>query len=328
MSLVALTHRRLATVNASALTMAAVLDAFWAAVDPSVTTYSDGSARSFSGTGATGWTWTRVQVAGVTEALYATPPGGTMNQRVIIAGRSAAPTPSPLMLAPETFTANTLLVGHQLGAGAFTTWNAALPFTNTRFSGYTRLGTVVTTGATSIACCIYESQETIWVECLYNGTLVVLACAGAMYDPETTASAAAETDGRRYGLITCGGQMVSNFLGSAGTGTLWVHSTSGGGNAHGYIWRPGSTTIDTVSRQWLTTGGFTAILGTDLAGQYAGQTLFMSASSSWAGRIREVSWGRPMLYHQRIESSPGVVGAYALAWSTTSATGDALFLKY
>jgi len=328
MSLVALTHRRLATVNASALTMSAVLDAIWTAVDPAVTTYSDGSTRSFTGSTATGWTWTRVQVLGVTEALYATPPGGTMAQRVIIAGRSAAPTPSPVMLAPETFTANTLLVGHQLGAGTFTTWNAALPFTNSRFSGYTRLGTIVTTGATSIACCVYESQETIWIEHLYSGTTVVLACAGALYDPETTASAAAETDGRRYGITTCGGGMVSNFLGSAGTGALWVHSTAGGGNAHGYIWRPGSTTIDTVARQWVSTGAATATTLTDLAGQFAGQTMFMSASSSWAGRIRECSWGRPLLYHQRIESSPGVTTAYGIGWSTTSATGDALFLRY
>lgn len=328
MSLVALTHRRLATVAATSMTINAVLDAFWTAVDPTVTTYSDGSTRSFSGAGATGWTWNRVQpTAGTTEALWASPPGGTMNQRVIIAGRSVIPTPSPTMIAPDTFPASGLLVSHQLGAGAFTTWNAAAPFTNSRFMGYTRLGGAVST-YTSISVCVYESQETVWIELLTNGTSVLLVPVGALYDPETTASAAAETDGRRYGLVTPGSAgLVSNFLGSAASGTLWAHGTSVGA-PHGYIWRPGSTIVDTVARQWVSTGAATATILTDLAGQFAGQTLFMSATSSWAGRIRECSWGRPLLYHQRIESSPGVTTAYGLGWSTTSATGDALFLKY
>ena len=120
MSLVALTHRRLATVSAGSLTIAALLDAIWAVVDPTVTTYSDGSARAFTGAGATGWTWTRYQNAGVTEALYATPANGTMNQRVILAGRATAPTPSPTMISPDSFAsaASQLLISHQLGAGA------------------------------------------------------------------------------------------------------------------------------------------------------------------------------------------------------------------
>jgi len=329
-SLVALTHRRLATVSASASTIAAVLDAFWAAVAPTVTTYSDGSTRSFSGAGATGWTWTRVQVSGVTEALYATPPGGTMDQRVIIAGRSAAPTPSPTMINPDTFNSSLsqLLISHQLQAGAFTTWNQNTPppFTNPRFMGYTRVIPNVTTFAT-VACCVYETQETIIVELLTNGTAVHVAFAGALYDPETTAPAAAETDGRRYGVVVCGGALVSNFLGTSGIGTMWVHATSAG-QGHGYIWRPGVNTVDTVARQWASTGTQTIGQMTDLAGQYPGIPLFIPASSGWAGRVREMSLSRSMLYHTRVESSPGVISAYGLGWSTTSATGDSLFLKY
>lgn len=327
MSLVALTHRRLATVSAASMTIPAVLDAFWSVVDPAVTTYSDGSTRSFSGAGATGWTWTRVQVGGVTEAIYATPPGGTLSQRVVIAGRSAAPTPSPTMIAPDTFTASGLLVGQQLSAGAFTSWNAATPFTNARWSGYTRLGAAVTT-YTSVACCVYETQETVWIEMLVNGTSVLVVPIGAIYDPETVSAAACETDGRRYGFVTPGTiGLVSNFLGAGGTGTLWAHSTSAG-NPHGYIWRPGSTTIDTVSRQWVSTGAATATVMTNLAGEYAGQPMFMPSTSGWVGRVRECSWGRPVLYHQRIDTTPGVIAAYGVGWSTTSATGDSLFLKY
>lgn len=328
MSLVALKHRRLATVSASASTIVALLDAIWAVVDPTVTTYSDGSTRAFSGSGATGWTWTRYQNAGVTEALYATPPGGTMGQRVIIAGRSAAPTPSPTMIAPDSFLASSLLISHQLSAGAFTTWNGATPFTNSRFMGYTRVtGATAATGFTTMAACVYETQETIILEILTNGTGVQIAIAGAIYDPETTAAATAETDGRRYGVVVAGGALVANFLGAAANGTLWVHSTSAG-NGHGYVWRPGVNTVDTVARQWTSTGAQTVANYTDLAGQFPGMPLFIPTTSSWAGRIREMSLCRSLIYHNRVESSPGVIGAYGLAWSTTSATGDALFLRY
>jgi hypothetical protein len=309
------------------MTIQSLLDAIWAVVDPAVTTYSDGSTRSFSGAAATGWTWTRYQNAGVTEALYATPPGGSLDQRVILAGRSAAPAPSPTMIGPDTFLASGLLISHQLSAGAFTTWNGATPFTNARFMGYTRvMGATAATGFTSMSACVYETQETIIVEILTN-LGVQIAIAGAIYDPETTASATAETDGRRYGVVVAGGALVSNFFGNATNGVLWSHSTSAG-NAHGYIWKPGINAVDTVARYWTTTGAQTIANLTDLASQFPGQPLFMAATAAWVGRIRELSLCRSMLYHNRVESSPGVIGAYGLAWSTTSATGDALFLKY
>ena len=327
MSLVALTHRRLGTVAAGTMTIQSLLDAIWAVVDPAITTYSDGSTRSFSGASATGWTWTRYQNAGVTEALYATPPSGSLDQRVILAGRSVAPAPSPTMIGPDTFLASGLLISHQLSAGAFTTWNGATPFTNARFMGYTRvMGATAATGFTSMSACVYETQETIIVEILTN-TGVLVAFAGALYDPETTAAAAVETDGRRYGVVVTGGPLASNFLGTNTNGTLWAHSTSAG-NAHGYVWKPGVNAIDTVARQWTSVGSQTIANYTDLAGQFPGQPMFMSAAAAWIGRVREMSLCRSMLYHNRVESSPGVIGAYGLAWSTTSATGDALFLKY
>jgi hypothetical protein len=128
-------------------------------------------------------------------------------------------------------------------------------------------------------------------------------------------------------VVVCGGALVANFLGSASAGGMWVHGAAAGA-AHGYVWRPGVSIVDTVSRQWLTTGGQTIAQMTDLAGQFPGQPLFIAASSGWAGRIREMFWSRPMLYHTRVESSPGVISAYAMASSVSSATGDALFLKY
>jgi hypothetical protein len=192
--------------------------------------------------------------------------------------------------------------------------------------GYTR-ATAAVTGFATLACCVYETQETIIVEILTAGTGVQLALAGAVYDPETAAAATAETDGRRYGVVVCGGALVSNFLGTATNGAMWVHSTTSG-NGHTYVWRPGVTTVDTGARQWTSTGAQTLANYTDLAGQFPGMPLYIPTGVAWVGRVREMYLARSMLYHSRVETTPGVIGAYGMGWSTTSATGDSLFLKY
>jgi hypothetical protein len=323
MALPALTHRRLATVNAAGLTIAQVLDAIWAGVDPSVTTYSDGSTRTFSGSTATGWTWTRVQVNGVTEAVYASPPGGTMNQRVVLAGRSAAPTPSPVVLGPESFTPQGLLLGMALEAGAFTTWNAGSPFTSGYWSGYTRLGQAVNTMSTSVTMTIYESQETIVVQLVAGGTAVMYAGSGAWLDPETSAAAAAENDGRRYCFWTSGTTVSTSMLGSSAQ--VFVHSTSAGQREHTYVKRPGGTTTD-PARRCYNTAGMSISEMTNLAGELALPPLWLSASSGWAGRLRECCFVRGMLLQQTVTFGGSIIGL-ALA-PTTNTTGDCLLLKY
>lgn len=323
MALVALTHRRLAQVTSAGLTISQVLDAIWTGVAPTVTTYADGSTRSFSGTGATGWTWSLVQPSGVTEALVATPPGGSLAQRVIIAGRSAAPTPSPTMLAPEVFTASAIHMGLATNAGAFTSWNAASPFTSGYFSGYTRMGNAVTGFSSPIQLRVYETQEDITIEMLVGGTAIMIMGAGAIVDPAPNA-ANAESDGRRYGLWTCGNTMVSAMLGSAAVGTLFGHSSSIG-NAHTYIKRPGVTTTETARRIWNSSTP-TAGEMTTLAGEFPGAPIDLVASSGWAGRLREKTWVRPMLFGQSITNA-GAIKGYALA-PLTAATGDTVLLEY
>ena len=323
MALTPLTHRRLAAVTAAGTATSQVLDAIWTGVAPTVTTYSDGSMRSFSGTSATGWTWTLVQVLGVTEAVYATPPGGSLAQRVIIAGRSAAPTPSPTMLAPDTFLASGLMIGHALNAGAFTSWNAASPFTSGYFSGYTRLGNATTTFSTPIVVTIYETQEDITVQILVGGTAALFMGAGAIVDPAPNA-VNAESDGRRYGIWTCANTAVSAMLGSATSGTLFIHGGVAG-NVHTYLKRPGVTTTETARRLWVSN---TPTVGemTTLASELPGATIDLAASSGWAGRLREKTWVRPMLFGQIITNA-GATKGYAIAPLTT-ATGDTVLLEY
>lgn len=323
MALTPLTHRRLATVTAAGTATSQVLDAIWTGVAPTVTTYSDGSTRSFSGTSATGWTWTLVQVLGVTEAVYATPPGGSLAQRIIIAGRSVAPTPSPTMLSPDTFTASGLMMAHALNAGTFTTWNAASPFTSGYFSGYMRLGGATTSFTAPVAVTIYESQEDITVQLLVGGTAALFMGGGAIVDP-APAAANAESDGRRYGMYTCGLTAVSAMLAGGSTGTLFLHTASNG-NTHTYLKRPGLSTTETARKLWLSNAATVAEM-TTLGAELPGATIDLVASSGWAGRLREKTWVRPMLFGQVITNG-GTIKGYGLAPLTT-ANGDTVLLEY
>lgn len=323
MALTPLTHRRLATVTAAGTATSQVLDAIWTGVAPTVTTYSDGSTRSFSGASATGWTWTLVQVLGVTEAVYATPPGGSLAQRIIIAGRSAAPTPSPTMLSPDTFTASGLMMAHALNAGAFTTWNAASPFTSGYFSGYMRLGGATTGFTAPVAVTIYESQEDITVQILVGGTAALFMGCGAIVDP-APAAANAESDGRRYGLWSIGNTAVSGMLTNASSGTIFIHSAVNG-NTHMYVKRPGLSTTETARRLWNSNTATVAEM-TTLGSELPGATIDIAASSGWAGRLREKTWVRPMLFGQTITNG-GTIKGYGLAPLTT-ANGDTVLLEY
>lgn len=329
MSLTALTHRKLATTTSSGTAINNVLDAIWAAVDQStVITYADGSSRAFSGTGATGWTWSRIQpTAGTTEAIWAKPPGGTMDQRVIIAGRSAAPTPAATMLSPDTFPSSGLIIGHQLSAGAFTTWNSATPFTNARFTGYTRMGPSTATLTAPIQVSIIESQDTIEFELISASGASIYGCgAGGLCDPETSDAADAETDGIRYGVWTVGASvMATTMLANNSTGTVFNHSTSAGNN-HFYLWRPGLNAVDTVRRMANYTFTPTVQEFTTNSGKYPGVPLYGGGSLSWGGRIREVHMIRPLLNGQVITSG-GTIKGYA--WSNNIATSnDTILFRY
>jgi hypothetical protein len=327
MSLVKLTHRKLVAQTAAGATIPQALDALWACVDPNVTTYEDGSTRSFSGAGATGWTWTRVQVSGVTEALYCTPPGGSLAQRVIIAGRATAPTPSPIMISPEVFTGSAFLVGVALEAGTFTTWNATSPFTSGRWSGYTRLGNAVTGLATPLRLTVIESQETIVFQMLVGSATAMWAGGGAYVDPETTSATACETDGRRYGLWTTGNTANTGMMSTGLAGYIFTHTATQGPYTHTYLWRPGIATLETVARNWVVNGGATPSQYTNAAGEFADIPIWVTGSSTgWAGRVRELNLTRSMLSDQKIVDGATMRG-YALAPSTSTA-GDTLLAKY
>jgi len=321
-SLAALHHRKLTTVTAASGGVVDMLNAIWAAVQPSVTTYTDGTTRVFT-SGGTGWTWSRYQNAGVTEAVYASPPSGSLAQRVIIAGATTTPTPSPTMII-DTYTANRLYMGINKNSGVFASWNAALPFTSGQWSGYVHLATA--TPLVPLAFSILETEETVQIGVLTGSAGAMYGAGmGALIDPDTGDAVDAESDGRIYGMWTVGtstlaGTMlnfaiVNTFLGHGGSAT----------NAHFLTFSPGTGTMVGTLRE---TGlnAQTAANRTTRAGRFPGTVVYAVCAANWCGRVREVRFIRAATFGQRVDSA-GVNKGYVFASSTLNA-GDSVLMEY
>jgi hypothetical protein len=320
MSLPALHHRKLTTTTAATNGIADVLNAIWAAVQPSVTTYSDGTTRT-AGSG-TAWTWSRYQNQGVTEAVYATPPTGNLNQRVLFVGSVANPTPMPTMLI-DTWSNNRLHIGLVKNAGAFGTWNASAPFTTGQFTGYTMVGTTL---AAPVNITIFESEETLQIGVGVGASGGVHgAGAGAIIDPDTGDAVDGESDGRIYGLWTVGSSTLNTMLTNATANAFMNHGT-GSGNSHFVTFAPGSGTIVPTTRESFYFN-VTSAQRTTRAGKFPGSLVYVGSASNWVGRVREIRVTRPALFGQRLDTTPGTIKGYA--YGQNSATvGDTVLLEY
>jgi hypothetical protein len=320
MSLPALHHRKLNSTTATTNGIVDILNAIWAAVDPAVTTYADGTTRT-AGSG-TAWTWTRYQANGVTQAVWGIPPTGALNHRVLFVGATSNPSPTPTMLI-DTWSNNRLHVGLVKNAGAFNAWNASAPFTTGQFSGYTMIGTTL---ASPVTFTIFESEETVHIG-VGVGTAGANhgAGAGAIIDPDTGDAADAETDGRVYGLWTSGSNILSNMLTNAATNTFMNHGTSSGGS-HFVTFAPGTGTIVPSVRENFYFS-ITAAQRTTRAGKFPGTPLYAASASNWVGRVREIRVIRPALFGQRLDTTPGVIKGYVYAQNSNT-NGDAVLLEY
>lgn len=322
MSLAALHHRKLVTVTATTNGIADMLNAIWAAVQPSVTTYTDGTTRVFT-SGGTGWTWSRYQNLGVTQAVYASPPSGSLAQRIIIAGATTTPSPSPTMII-DTYLANRLHIGINKNSGNFNAWNAALPFTSGQWSGYVQLGTNSPTAPVSFI--IFESEETIQIG-MTTGSAGAMygAGAGALIDPDTGDAVDAESDGRIYGVWTGGSSVLATtMLNFALVNTFMGHGGSST-NAHFLTFTPGSATMVATLRE-IGTNAQTAANRTTRAGRFPATVMYAVCAANWCGRIREIRLIRPASFGQRIDAA-GVNKGYVFASSTTT-PGDSVLMEY
>lgn len=284
MSLQKLTFRKLPTQqNLTASNTNEVLDLIYSGLASSV--YADGTPRS---TGVSyAWTPNREVAGGVTVALHCSPPssGAALNQRVLFAGASSRPSPSPTMLR-DTFIENTIYVGISKFSSVYSGYNQTTPFATGVFGGYSQFiasGSLKNSQVDYIN--IWESPETFMVQCLtapdstYNNAVTNgMAYCGAICDPESTNTTVdGETDGRLYGIAVGG-----NFSGVGGNTSNMLYTGQGFGIANSvtpsasyfYSW---DTTVATTN----TSSPLTYCLVPG-SGAFGSQALFSAALNTTA----------------------------------------------
>lgn len=356
MSLPSVEWRYVGTRPVSSGTMDTIMDNVYTLATS--TQYFDGSPRT-QGSGSAG-TWNRYQNAGVTEAIYVTPVLG--DQKIIIAGSSGTPSPSPTMASPDTYVTNTLMVNITKNPGNFSSWNAANPFTSGTAFGYWRIlgGRSGNTGISSFTgnVYLYESKESIALFLISfaatssssysNGVL-----AGALWDPESSSTIDAESDGRLYGLITSGHINALNGTGPWSVAFNWGisqfdHNGGGGpgsssddagflgthGTVAGYphlgCFSPGSSTIKNII---LMMYPYTANCSSSLvtpSGKLARIPLLYryQSTNQIVGRLREASLCQRGLIGQRHAVGYDTTG-YVISCSDHAPTpADAILLEY
>lgn len=322
MSLAALHHRKLTTVTAVSNGVVGMLNAIWDAVQPSVTTYIDGTTRVFT-SGGTGWTWSRYQSGGITQAVYASPPNGSLAQRIIIAGATTTPTPSPTMII-DSYLANRLYMGINKNSGAFNAWNAALPFTSGQWSGYVALATA--TPLVPLAFSILETEETVQIGVLTGSAGAMYGAGlGALIDPDTGDAVDAESDGRIYGMWTVGTSTLASAMLNFATINVFMGHGNTNTNAHFLTFTPGSATMVTTLRE-VGINAQTAANRTTRAGRFPATVMYATCAANWCGRIREMRIIRPSSFGQRVDAA-GVNKGYVFSFSTITG-GDSVLMEY
>jgi hypothetical protein len=319
--------------------MANLLDAIYTAYTS--TSYINGTARAQN----VGFAWwpTKSQTASVTEAVYMSPPTNVLNQQVILAGATAARTPT---LAPSTpaFATNILYTGINKNSGAYTAWTNALPFTTGQFSGYVPAMAVQAYNQ-SLRC--FESQDGIFATLNFTGTgnYGQYFIAGGLVDPETgNTTTDAESDGKLY-VVGCGVANAATAAvfdgGNASTSSaanyLFAHQYKSAGA--GYLpkllaFTPGGSAMLAIARQqrccpfgatYSTRSGLYARL--PIALSFTDSSLsYTDPPSTWSGRLREICFSKTAAAGTTLRNSGQDVGYYVS--DNAGTTGNAFILSY
>lgn len=347
MSLPSVEWRYVGTRSVSSATIDVLIDNIYTLATS--TQYFDGSTRT-QGIGSAG-TWNRYQNAGITEAIYVTPTAG--NQKIIIAGSSGTPSPSPTMASPDTYLTNSLMVNITKNPGNFTSWNASNPFASGNAFGYWRFFGSHVIGNAGLSpftgnIYLYESKESIGVFLIYstgtsstsysNGML-----AGALWDPQSADTTDVESDGRLYGIITSG-----HYAGTAShwsNNSIWaIDQFNNLGNGPGFLvsnagtagyphigaFNPGTGTIKSIGLMFYPMSANSSSSLITPSGKFARIPLIYrySSTNQIVGRLREVSLCQRGLIGQRHSSSSNIIGYVVSCSDYASTTGDAILLEY
>jgi hypothetical protein len=334
MSLPNVNWRYVGNVPFAVASVAAALDALYTL--GTALLYADGSART-PGSGSAG-TWARYQNVGVTESLQCTPATNTLAQRIILGGYAAAsvPVPLPTMASPDTSAADVVMISMNKNSGAFTTWNAALPFTSGQFFGFWRAW-ATSNGIGSVD--LYECTEGIWVVFRNASGSGTFHCyAGAGIDPESpNTTLDSESDGKLYGVWVTGSTTAAptnNFsIVTASTQRVpWNHNTTANTLPHAAVFTPGSGTLITVCPSIVLSGTLHPPSTTSFktrSGRFGRAASLVVGSTVVApndpiiGSVRGVTYSGNAALGQRLVDGATTVGYFVAA---TAAAADSAYL--
>lgn len=311
--------------------------------------YHDGSTRTL-GSGSAWKMPTKFVTGSNTEAVYVFPGFQTsISQSVIFTGKnttgaSSSATP-PVVTNELAYTTASLHVGVVKNAsGSFTQWTSLHPFGSGSFSsGYARVLRALGTAGEKIT--ILESKEAIAIFNTTATSTVRGAVAGAIIDPEQTASYAAEPDGRLYGIATSGTEstgtvqslsttLFENSLGAAGS--IFTHSTSTSTTSIGYprfvTFAPNRNSLNTIAfdavselsaNVYLT--GFTTLSGRLVK---VPMRCFNRSTYYFTGRLRDICITRAFPANLIIRDSSNNIIGFSISNSESSAAASTVLFNY
>lgn len=305
-----------------------VLDALYAL--GTSTTYADGSGRT-QGSGVAG-TWSRKQVGGLTEAVYANPVSNSHTVRHIWGASASARTPTMCASPADTWATNTILYGFSRDGSTLNAtgngWDQTLPFdTGSQFSGYLRtcaLGTHTIARVHLFECA--DGVIVLWATsagrtCTYAGLLLD---PGVTY--ATSPNSAENTSGGRYFVSTNGGTTVTTTTSwtTASAAPCELCNSTSANAAHTLAVSIGGVAFTAAARHFdaLTTSTSSTCITADGDALFPPIYIAASGGGTMFGRLREVCLGPDAKIGQKA-SSVGTAKAYAASTHPSSDTDTA-----
>lgn len=327
MAVPALNHKRLSAVIPASGGIEDLLLAIKDALD--ATTYYDGSSRT-PGSGSA-WTAT-AEVSGSTIALRLHPPLAAVSDMAIIVAGQASGSPTPTMIASDTYANDILMAGvlrNIPGSPTYNGWDNASPYSSADFTGYARI--IDVSAVTPHKVWVFESQETIWIAISDTGgsNPTHLMAGGAIFLAPSDVSPECESNERLYGIATTGTTAAfhagAHLQGATVSGRPFGHTaTNGGPKCVSFL--PGSTFAGVTVRQEAAAIGTATFVG--VAGSRYGHPVVFGRSGGDFHAILRDAYMSADLQHGFVIQPDG--GGADLAYNVgpyATAVGDSFLLR-
>ena len=308
--------------------------------------YHDGSTRTL-GSGSAWQMPVKFVTGSNTEAVYVFPGFQTsVSQSVIFSAKSPGASSSavpPVVTNENAYSASLLYIACVKNAsGSFTQWTSRHPFGSgsysTGYSPYNQTGGI----ASNHKIMLYESKEALFI-CLYHPGYAksYVGFAGAIIDPEQSASIDTEVDGRIYGVCTTGATtnsgssastpMGSNLLIATNAGLYHITTANGVNSSYSrfVVFSPQvQSTYVAFAEKYLTDrySNYTTYSG-KLARTPAYCYTTDTTPNSFLGRLRDISVVKNMPSNAVVKDSSNNIVGFSFGLNETTAN-NAMLLNY